>query len=135
MTDIGPDEDGGARRDWKSGEENQPMTLQLRDPGGGQVDPSNLHLEELVLPPDVKVSVYGQWSAARQAIAAGVGRGRPGKTRNGAAEGARPWRRPSALPLRAVDGDADHDPARARAGMVRPRGVAGHEVAGDTGAR
>ena len=58
MSDISPDEDGGARRDWKSGEETDPETLRL---------------EELVLLPEVEVSVHGRWSARRNAVAGGDG--------------------------------------------------------------
>jgi hypothetical protein len=60
MTDISPDEDGSARRDWKS------ATVE---------DPSTLLLEELVLIPDAEVSVHGRWSARRNAIWAGEGAG------------------------------------------------------------
>jgi hypothetical protein len=60
MSDISADEDGSARRDWKSGEE---------------IDPATLRLEELVLMPDVEVSVHGRWSGRRNAIAAGEGAG------------------------------------------------------------
>jgi hypothetical protein len=55
MSDISADEDGSARRDWYSGE---------------RIDPATLRLEELVLMPDVEVSVHGRWSARRNAIAA-----------------------------------------------------------------
>jgi hypothetical protein len=60
MSDISPDEDGSARRDWKSGEE---------------ADPATLLLEELVLIPEAEVSVHGRWSAPRNAISAGEGAG------------------------------------------------------------
>ena len=60
MSDISPDEDGSARRDFKSAEEEDPATLLL---------------EELVLIPDAEVSVHGRWSARRNAIAAGEGAG------------------------------------------------------------
>jgi hypothetical protein len=53
MSDISPDEDGGARRDWKSAQEEDPATLLL---------------EELVLMPDAEVSVHGRWSARRNAM-------------------------------------------------------------------
>jgi hypothetical protein len=56
MGDISPDEDGSARRDWKSGEETDPATLQL---------------EESVLVPDAEVAVHGRWSARRNAVARG----------------------------------------------------------------
>ena len=49
MTDIAPDEDGSARRDWKSGEDQ---------------DPGTLLLEELILTPQSEVSVSGRWSPA-----------------------------------------------------------------------
>jgi hypothetical protein len=58
MTDIAPDEDGSARRDWKSGEDRDPTTLLL---------------EELVLTPESEVSVTGFWSARHNALAAGEG--------------------------------------------------------------
>lgn len=60
MSDISPDEDGSARRDWKSGEE---------------IDPATLRLEELVLMTEVEVSVHGRWSARRNAISVGEGAG------------------------------------------------------------
>jgi hypothetical protein len=53
MKDIAPDEDGGARLDWRSEE---------------QFDLATLQLEELVLPPQAEVTVYGRWSARRNAI-------------------------------------------------------------------
>jgi hypothetical protein len=55
MADISPDEDGSARRDWKSAAEEDPATLLL---------------EELVLIPEEEVSVHGRWSARRNAISA-----------------------------------------------------------------
>jgi hypothetical protein len=60
MSDISPDEDGSARRDWMSGE---------------RIDPAELRLEELVLMPEVEVSVHGRWSSRRNAISAGEGAG------------------------------------------------------------
>jgi hypothetical protein len=60
MTDISPDEDGSARRDWKS---------------AAVEDPATLLLEELVLMPDVEVSVHGRWSARRNAMWVGEGAG------------------------------------------------------------
>lgn len=60
MTDIAPDADGSARRDWKS---------EVTE------DPATLTLEELVLPPDAEVSVHGRWSARRNAIWVGDGPG------------------------------------------------------------
>jgi hypothetical protein len=59
-TDTPLDEDGGARRDWKSGDD---------------ADPASLLLEEWVLTPEAEVSVHGRWSARRNALAGG---GRPG---------------------------------------------------------
>jgi hypothetical protein len=53
MRDITPDEDGSARRDWKSAE---------------QFDPATLQLEELVLTSGTEVSVHGRWSEQRRAI-------------------------------------------------------------------
>jgi hypothetical protein len=53
MRELSPDEDGGARRDWRSEE---------------QEDPSTLRLEELVVIAGVEVSVHGRWSARRNAI-------------------------------------------------------------------
>jgi hypothetical protein len=60
MTDISPDEDGSARLDWKSEEEEDPATLLL---------------EELVLIPEAEVSVHGRWSARRNAMWVGEGAG------------------------------------------------------------
>lgn len=60
MSDISPDADGSARRDWKSEE---------------AVDPETLLLEELVLMPGAEVSVHGRWSARRKALSAGEGAG------------------------------------------------------------
>lgn len=62
MADIAPEEDGSARRDWKSGDDEDPATLRL---------------EELVLTPKSEVSVHGRWSAARNAIADGGAAGVP----------------------------------------------------------
>jgi hypothetical protein len=58
MTDIAPDEDGGARRDWKSDENLDRATW----------DPWVLRLEELVLTPGNDVTVNGRWSAGRNAV-------------------------------------------------------------------
>ena len=60
MSDISPDEDGSARRDWKSAPEEDPATLLL---------------DELVLIPEAEVSVHGRWSARRNAIWVGEGAG------------------------------------------------------------
>jgi hypothetical protein len=50
------DEDGEARRDWKRED--------------SEIDPSDLILEEVVLPVDVEASVHGPWSASEGAIVA-----------------------------------------------------------------
>jgi hypothetical protein len=50
------DEDDEARRDWKR--------------EGSEIDPSDLILEEVVLPVDVEASVHGPWSSSEGAIVA-----------------------------------------------------------------
>ena len=61
MIGLSADDEGRVRHDWKSGEEN---------------DPSTLLLEESLLLPGQEVSVYGPWSARRNAIGDATG-GRP----------------------------------------------------------
>jgi hypothetical protein len=55
--EIFTDDDGEARRDWRR--------------SGDETDPSDLILEEAVLPVGAQASVHGTWSAERGAIVAG----------------------------------------------------------------